>query len=61
MTAPGPPLSPELSKKLEPVFRVMVDQDNLAPGNLQGDKLLHNTLPATFGIPFTRWDLTSLA
>lgn len=54
------PLATELPEKLNSVFWVRDGKDTLALGNVTGAMIFQSTVPVTFGILFTRWDLTAL-
>jgi cation:H+ antiporter len=54
------PLATELPEKLNSIFWVMAGKDTLALGNVTGAMIFQSTIPVTFGILFTQWDLTAL-
>jgi cation:H+ antiporter len=54
------PLATELPEKFNSIFWVMDGKDTLALGNMTGAMIFQSTIPVTFGILFTRWDLGAL-
>lgn len=54
------PLATELPEKFNSIFWVMDDKDTLALGNITGAMIFQSTIPVTFGIMFTEWNLTGL-
>jgi cation:H+ antiporter len=54
------PLATELPEKFNSIFWIMDGKDTLALGNMTGAMIFQSTIPVTFGILFTRWDLGTL-
>ncbi|HET7480618.1 MAG TPA: hypothetical protein VFJ72_14015 [Rubrobacteraceae bacterium] len=54
------PLATELPEKFNSIFWVRDGKDTLAMGNVTGAMIFQSTIPVTFGILFTEWDLTGL-
>jgi cation:H+ antiporter len=54
------PLATELPEKLNSVFWVRDGKDTLALGNITGAMAFQSTVPVTFGVLFTRWELEPL-
>jgi cation:H+ antiporter len=54
------PLATELPEKVNSIFWIMDGKDTLALGNMTGAMIFQSTIPVTFGILFTRWDLGTL-
>jgi cation:H+ antiporter len=54
------PLATELPEKFNSVIWVLEGKDTLAMGNITGAMVFQSTVPVTFGILFTRWDLGPL-
>ena len=54
------PLATELPEKFNSIFWVAAGKDTLALGNMTGAMIFQSTIPVTFGLLFTRWDLTGL-
>jgi cation:H+ antiporter len=55
------PLATELPEKLNSVFWIRDGKDTLALGNITGAMLFQSTIPVTFGILFTPWNLDPLS
>jgi cation:H+ antiporter len=54
------PLATELPEKFNSVFWVRDGKDTLALGNITGAMVFQTTVPVTFGVLFTRWELEPL-
>ena len=54
------PLATELPEKLNSVIWVRDSKDTLALGNITGAMVFQSTVPVTFGVIFTRWELEPL-
>ena len=54
------PLATELPEKLNSIFWVRDGKDTLAMGNMTGAMMFQSTIPVSFGILFTPWNLTGL-
>jgi cation:H+ antiporter len=54
------PLATELPEKFNSIFWIMDGKDTLALGNMTGAMIFQSTIPVTFGILFTQWDLGAL-
>ncbi len=54
------PLATELPGKFNSVFWVRDGKDTLAMGNMTGAMMFQSTIPVSFGILFTPWNLTGL-
>lgn len=55
------PIATELPEKVNSVFWVLRKKDSLAVGNVSGAMVFQSTLPVSFGIVFTEWNITGLA
>jgi cation:H+ antiporter len=55
------PLATELPEKFNSVFWIRDGKDTLALGNITGAMLFQSTIPVTFGILFTPWNLDPLS
>ena len=55
------PIATELPEKVNSIFWVLRKKDSLAVGNVSGAMVFQSTLPVSFGIVFTEWDITGLA
>ena len=55
------PLATELPEKINSVIRVRDSKDTLALGNITGAMVFQSTVPVTFGVLFTRWELEPLS
>ena len=55
------PLATELPEKLNSVFWLRDGKDTLALGNITGAMIFQSTIPVTFGILFTPWNLDALS
>jgi len=55
------PLATELPEKFNSVFWVRDGKDTLALGNITGAMIFQSTIPVSFGILFTPWNLGSLS
>jgi cation:H+ antiporter len=51
------PLATELPEKLNSVIWIRDGKDTLALGNVTGAMVFQSTVPVTFGVLFTRWEL----
>jgi cation:H+ antiporter len=54
------PLATELPEKINSVIWVRDGKDTLALGNITGAMVFQSTVPVTFGVLFTRWELEPL-
>jgi Ca2+/Na+ antiporter len=54
------PLATELPEKLNSVIWIRDGKDTLALGNVTGAMVFQSTVPVTFGVLFTRWELEPL-
>jgi cation:H+ antiporter len=54
------PLATELPEKLNSVLWVRDGKDTLALGNITGAMVFQSTVPVTFGVLFTSWELRPL-
>jgi cation:H+ antiporter len=54
------PLATELPEKINSVIWVRDGKDTLALGNITGAMVFQSTVPVTFGILFTPWELGPL-
>jgi cation:H+ antiporter len=54
------PLATELPEKINSVIWVRNSKDTLALGNITGAMVFQSTVPVTFGVLFTRWELEPL-
>ncbi len=54
------PLATELPEKFNSVFWMRDGKDTLALGNMTGAMMFQSTIPVTFGILFTPWNLAAL-
>ena len=55
------PLATELPEKFNSIFWVRDGKDTLALGNMTGAMIFQSTIPVTFGILFTNWELGPLS
>ena len=55
------PVATELPEKVNSVLWVLRNKDGLAVGNVSGAMVFQSTIPVSFGIVFTKWDITGLA
>ena len=55
------PLATELPEKFNSIFWIRDGKDTLALGNITGAMLFQSTIPVTFGILFTPWNLDFLS
>ena len=55
------PLASELPEKINSVIWVRDSKDTLALGNITGAMVFQSTVPVTFGVLFTRWELEPLS
>src|ERR671917_2595413 len=55
------PLATELPEKFNSVFWVRDGKDTLAMGNMTGAMMFQSTIPVSFGILFTSWELGMLS
>ncbi len=55
------PLATELPEKANSFFWVRDGKDALALGNITGAMVFQSTIPITFGLIFTDWDLPKFA
>jgi cation:H+ antiporter len=54
------PLATELPEKINSVIWVRDSKDTLALGNITGAMVFQSTVPVTFGVLFTQWELQPL-
>jgi cation:H+ antiporter len=54
------PLATVLPERFNSVIWVREGKDTLALGNITGAMVFQSTVPVTFGLLFTRWDLAPL-
>ena len=54
------PLATELPEKFNSIFWVRDGKDTLALGNMTGAMIFQSTIPVTFGVLFTPWELGPL-
>ncbi len=54
------PLATELPEKINSVFWIRDGKDTLSMGNITGAMIFQSTIPVTFGVLFTPWDLDLL-
>ena len=54
------PLATELPEKFNSIFWMRDGKDTLAVGNMTGAMMFQSTIPVTFGILFTPWNLAPL-
>ncbi len=54
------PLATELPEKFNSIFWMRDGKDTLALGNMTGAMMFQSTIPVTFGILFTPWNLAPL-
>jgi cation:H+ antiporter len=54
------PLATELPEKFNSIFWVRDGKDTLALGNMTGAMIFQSTIPVTFGVLFTSWELGPL-
>ena len=55
------PLATELPEKINSVLWVRDGKDTLALGNITGAMVFQSTVPVTFGVLFTSWELEPLS
>ena len=55
------PLATELPEKFNSIFWVREGKDTLALGNMTGAMIFQSTIPVTFGVLFTPWELGPLS
>lgn len=55
------PVATELPEKINSVLWVLKGKDSLAIGNISGAMVFQSTIPVSFGIVFTHWNLDGLA
>ncbi len=55
------PIATELPEKVNSVLWVIRGKDSLAVGNVSGAMVFQSTIPVSFGIVFTKWDITGMA
>ncbi len=55
------PVATELPEKVNSVYWIFRKKDSLAVGNISGAMVFQSTLPVSFGILFTEWNITGLA
>ncbi|MFL6032323.1 MAG: sodium:calcium antiporter, partial [Rubrobacteraceae bacterium] len=55
------PLATELPEKFNSIFWIRDGKDTLAMGNITGAMLFQSTIPVSFGILFTPWNLDFLS
>ena len=55
------PIATELPEKINSVLWIIRQKDTLAIGNISGAMVFQSTIPVSFGIVFTHWNLDGLA
>lgn len=55
------PLATELPEKFNSIFWIRDGKDTLALGNMTGAMIFQSTIPVTFGVLFTSWELDPLS
>lgn len=55
------PIATELPEKINSITWVWRKKDTLAVGNIAGAMVFQSTIPVSFGIVFTDWNITGLA
>ncbi|ACN98103.1 sodium:calcium antiporter [Sulfurihydrogenibium azorense] len=55
------PIATELPEKINSITWVWRGKDTLATGNVAGAMVFQSTIPVSFGIVFTDWNITGLA
>ncbi|MCX7761010.1 MAG: sodium:calcium antiporter [Hydrogenothermaceae bacterium] len=55
------PIATELPEKINSITWVWRKKDTLAVGNVAGAMVFQSTIPVSFGIVFTEWNITGLA
>ncbi len=55
------PIATELPEKINSIIWTLKGKDTLAIGNVSGAMVFQSTIPVSFGIVFTSWDLTEIA
>ncbi len=55
------PIATELPEKVNSVLWVWRDKDSLAVGNISGAMVFQSTIPVSFGVLFTDWNIEGLA
>ncbi len=55
------PIATELPEKVNSVLWIVRKKDSLAVGNVSGAMVFQSTIPVSFGIVFTDWNITGLA
>ncbi|MEZ0323333.1 MAG: sodium:calcium antiporter [Hydrogenothermaceae bacterium] len=55
------PIATELPEKINSITWVWRKKDALAVGNIAGAMVFQSTIPVSFGIVFTEWNITGLA
>lgn len=55
------PIATELPEKINSISWVWKKKDTLAVGNIAGAMVFQSTIPVSFGIVFTQWNVTGLA
>ncbi|MGC9120866.1 MAG: sodium:calcium antiporter [Sulfurihydrogenibium sp.] len=55
------PIATELPEKINSITWVWKGKDTLAVGNVAGAMVFQSTIPVSFGIVFTDWNITGLA
>ncbi len=55
------PIATELPEKINSITWIWKKQDTLAVGNVAGAMVFQSTIPVSFGIIFTDWNVTGLA
>jgi len=55
------PIATELPEKINSILWVWRNKDILAIGNVSGAMVFQSTIPVSFGVVFTKWDITGLA
>jgi len=55
------PVATELPEKINSVLWILKGKDGLAVGNISGAMVFQSTIPVSFGIVFTHWNIEGLA
>lgn len=55
------PIATELPEKINSITWIWKKKDTLAVGNVAGAMVFQSTIPVSFGIVFTQWDISGLA
>ena len=55
------PIATELPEKVNSILWILRGKDSLAIGNISGAMVFQSTIPVSFGVVFTHWNLDGLA